>query len=649
HSLLDSGTRPEQIVAIVMERSPEMIVALLGVLKAGAAYLPIHPADPKERIRYILTDAGAEWILTHQQCHANWIDEGIQQVIDVDLLCQDQQERGNPELVIQPDHLAYVIFTSGSTGQPKGVMVEHHAFSARVVWLAQQLGLREQDTVLQKASYTFDGSIVELFSWFMGGGRLVLLEAGAETDTRQMLDTIHRHQVTVAFFIPTVLQMFLSELSVEDTIQAATLRWVMSGGEQIGQEQVRSFNLKFPEARLLNLYGPTEASVFATAYTCTSVSSEGPIPIGRPVGNTRAYILNQELALVGLGQVGELCLGGCHLARGYVHLDGLTAERFIPNPFVPGERIYRTGDLARMLPSGEIVYMGRSDQMVKIGGYRIETGEIETALLQNNDIQQAAVLDLTDEQGNKYLCAYLVVQTDCTVRELRAFLLERLPEYMIPLRFMKVETMPLGSSGKLDRKALNTLGVELPSGKEHTQPRNEMEQQLLLLWADIFKTGAVGIDDHFFEFGGDSLLAYQFILRVRQMLAIEITLKELFAAPTIRQLSDHISSRRVECHHEDEATVRSLIPAATPSAHYPASSAQMRLFMMHELNPEDLSYNLPGAMMLEGELDLARLEGAFQALIQRHEAFRTTFDVINGEIVQLIHESVPFAIEFFRT
>lgn len=176
-----------------------------------------------------------------------------------------------------------------------------------------------------------------------------------------------------------------------------------------------------------------------------------------------------------------------------------------------------------------------------------------------------------------------------------------------------------------------------------------MEQQLLLLWADIFKTGAVGIDDHFFEFGGDSLLAYQFILRVRQMLAIEITLKELFAAPTIRQLSDHISSRRVECHHEDEATVRSLIPAATPSAHYPASSAQMRLFMMHELNPEDLSYNLPGAMMLEGELDLARLEGAFQALIQRHDAFRTTFDVINGEIVQLIHESVPFAIEFFRT
>nr|WP_226887786.1 non-ribosomal peptide synthetase [Paenibacillus polymyxa] len=649
HSLLDSGTRLEQIVAIVMERSPEMIVALLGVLKAGAAYLPIHPADPKERIRYILADAGAEWILTHQQCHASWMDEEIQQIMDVDLLCQDQQERGNPELVIQPDHLAYVIFTSGSTGQPKGVMVEHHAFSARVVWLAQQLGLREQDTVLQKASYTFDGSIVELFSWFMGGGRLVLLEAGAETDTRQMLDTIHRHQVTVAFFIPTVLQMFLSELSVEDTIQAATLRWVMSGGEQIGQEQVRSFNLKFPEARLLNLYGPTEASVFATAYTCTSVSSEGPIPIGRPVGNTRAYILNQELALVGLGQVGELCLGGCHLARGYVHLDGLTAERFIPNPFVPGERIYRTGDLARMLPSGEIVYLGRSDQMVKIGGYRIEIGEIETALLQNNDIQQAAVLDLTDEQGNKYLCAYLVVQTDCTVRELRAFLLERLPEYMIPLRFVKVETMPLGSSGKLDRKALNTLGVELPSGKEHTPPRNEMEQQLLLLWADIFKTGAVGIDDHFFEFGGDSLLAYQFILRVRQMLAIEITLKELFAAPTIRQLSDHISSRRVECHHEDEATVRSLIPAATPSAHYPASSAQMRLFMMHELNPEDLSYNLPGAMMLEGELDLARLEGAFQALIQRHEAFRTTFDVINGEIVQLIHESVPFAIEFFRT
>lgn len=649
HSLLDSGTRPEQVVAIVMERSPEMIVALLGVLKAGAAYLPIHPADPKERIRYILADAGAEWILTHQQCHASWMDEEIQQIIDVDLLCQDQQERGNPELVIQPDHLAYVIFTSGSTGQPKGVMVEHHAFSARVVWLAQQLGLREQDTVLQKASYTFDGSIVELFSWFMGGGRLVLLEAGAETDTRQMLDTIHRHQVTVAFFIPTVLQMFLSELSVEDTIQAATLRWVMSGGEQIGQEQVRSFNLKFPEARLLNLYGPTEASVFATAYTCTSVSSEGPIPIGRPVGNTRAYILNQELALVGLGQVGELCLGGCHLARGYVHLDGLTAERFIPNPFVPGERIYRTGDLARMLPSGEIVYLGRSDQMVKIGGYRIETGEIETALLQNNDIQQAAVLDLTDEQGNKYLCAYLVVQTDCTVRELRAFLLERLPEYMIPLRFVKVETMPLGSSGKLDRKALNTLGVELPSGKEHTPPRNEMEQQLLLLWADIFKTGAVGIDDHFFEFGGDSLLAYQFILRVRQMLAIEITLKELFAAPTIRQLSDHISSRRVECHHEDEATVRSLIPAATPSAHYPASSAQMRLFMMHELNPEDLSYNLPGAMMLEGELDMARLEGAFQALIQRHEAFRTTFDVIDGEIVQLIHESVPFAIEFFRT
>lgn len=649
HTLLDSGTQPEQVVAIVMERSPEMIVALLGVLKAGAAYLPIHPADPKERIRYILADAGAEWILTHQRCHDNWMDEEIQRVIDVDLLCQDQQERDNPELAIQPDHLAYVIFTSGSTGQPKGVMVEHHAFSSRVVWLAQQLELSEQDTVLQKASYTFDGSIVELFSWFMGGGRLVLLEAGAETDTRQMLDTIYLHQVTVAFFIPTVLQMFLSELSVEDTLQAATLRWVMSGGEPLGQEQVRNFNLKFPEAKLLNLYGPTEASVFATAYTCTSVSPEGPISIGRPVGNTRAYILNQELALVGLGQVGELCLGGRHLARGYVHLDELTAERFIPNPFVPGERIYRTGDLARMLPSGEIVYLGRSDQMVKIGGYRIETGEIETALLQNPAIQQAAVLDWIDEQSNKYLCAYLVVQSDCTVRDLRAFLLERLPEYMIPLRFMRVENMPLGSSGKLDRKALDALGIELPSGKELTPPRNEMERKLVLLWADIFKTGAVGIDDHFFEFGGDSLLAHQFILRVRQTLAIEMTLKDLFAAPTIRQLSDLISSRRIEYHHEVEETVCSLIPAAAPSAYYPASSAQMRLFMMHELNPEDLSYNLPGAIMLEGELDIAKLQEAFQALIQRHENFRTTFDVINGEIIQQIHESVPLNIEFFKT
>ncbi|WP_150273755.1 non-ribosomal peptide synthetase [Paenibacillus tepidiphilus] len=655
HTLLELGTRREQIVAIVMERSFEVMIGMLGILKAGAAFLPIHHEDPAERIHSVLADTGAELVLTHRSCRGDWLDDRIQ-ALEVDILCGQDQDYGNPGLLITPADLAYMITTSGSTGKPKGVLIEHGAFTSRVVWVWKQLALTGTDTLLSKGSYTFDASLLELFGGFVCGGRLVLLEAGYEKDARLIIDAIEEHGVTATFFLPTAMSMFLAGLSPGASGRVASLRSVMVGGEQLMQEQAREFFIKVPGASLINLYGPTEACIFATAYNCSPQALDKRIPIGYPVGSTQAYILDDALRIVPDGQTGELCLSGPELARGYWNRDELNAEKFIASPFAPGERLYRTGDLAQRLPGGEILCLGRTDNMVKIKGYRIEPGEIEDCLLQHPAIGQAAVIDCTDDHGHKYLAAYLLTQADCTVKELREFLKRSLPEYMVPAKFFALERVPFTSGGKLDRKAIRSMGAELPSGQIFVEPAGAIELKLAALWAELFRGGAIGAEDHFFELGGDSLMAYRWSFLIEKLFGVEVRLHDFFRFPTLRSMAEHLAERMnsAETSVEDLAASQAHsfsapIPKAPASPYYPASSAQMRLFILHELNKEDLSYNLPGAMLLEGSPDWGRVERTLNRLIRRHESLRTSFDVIDGVIVQNIHDSFALPVEYMET
>ncbi|MRX56179.1 amino acid adenylation domain-containing protein [Bacillus idriensis] len=659
-TILNCGIKPEQTVGIVMERSLEMVISLLGTLKSGAAYLPINPLDPMERNQHILTDAGVKLILTHKMCHSAWMDEKMDLVIDVDVLCETQNECKNPNLELNPESLAYVIYTSGSTGAPKGVMVEHKAFTSRMIWFSKKLDLKDSDTGLQKASYNFDGSMIELFSWFISGGRLVLLEKGAETNIGKIIATIEEQKVTYSFFIPTILKIFISSLSNKDRERISSLRVVVSGGEALPKRLVDSFNENLPGVLLLNFYGPTEATIFATTYTCSSVT-ENIIPIGKPVGNTRTYILDDKHEIAPIGIEGELYIGGPNLARGYLNLDELTAESFIPNPFIPGERIYRTGDLAILLANGEISYLGRKDEQIKIRGYRIEIGEIESTIMKFPKIDQVAVLINKDKEDTKYLTAYLVTSSPTTVKELRNYLKEQLPDYMIPLIFKRLDSMPLNSNGKLDRKKIKEQGTDLPSGLTISLPRNEIEKKLTAIWEDVLQTSSIGIDDHFFELGGDSLLANQLAYHIYREFYIDLSLADLFKTPTVRALAERINHKNQfdEVAASFENSPNTLVSInekglfsneyISNKGYYPAAPSQKRLFIIHELNNEDLSYNLPGIILLEGNLEYTKLEKIFRKLTERHEAFRTSFDVVEGEIVQRIHDSAPITIETFNT
>lgn len=655
HTLLELGIGREQIVAIVMKRSFEVMIGMLGILKAGAAFLPIHHEDPAERIQLLLADTGAELVLTHRSCRGEWMNERIR-VLEIDILCEQDQDCANPGLQIAPVDLAYMITTSGSTGKPKGVLIEHGAFTSRVVWVWKHLALSRTDTLLSKGSYTFDASLLELFGGFVCGGKLVLLEAGYEKDARHIIEAIEENKVTATFFLPTAMSMFLAGLSPGTSGRVASLHSVMVGGEPLMQEQAREFFAKVPGASLINLYGPTESCIFATAFRCSPYELDKRIPIGYPVGSTQAYILDDALRIVPDGQTGELCLSGPELARGYWNREELNAEKFIASPFAEGERLYRTGDLAQRLPGGAILCLGRTDNMVKIKGYRIEPGEIEDYLLQHPAVGQAAVIDCTDDQGYKYLAAYLLTQGNCTVKALRTFLKRYLPEYMVPAKFFSLEHVPFTSGGKLDRKAIRSMGTELPSGQIFVAPSGAIQLELASLWTELFRGVSIGAEDHFFELGGDSLMAYRLSFQIQQRFEIEIRLQDFFRFPILRGMAEYLADRMnsAELPVQGLAALQSNafsapIPKAPVNVYYPASSAQIRLFILHELNREDLSYNLPGALLLGGSPDWNKVERTLNRLIRRHESLRTSFEVIEGVIVQNIHDSPALSIEYLET
>ena len=543
HHLRSLGVGADTLVAVCAERSIEMVLALLGVLKAGGAYVPLDPAYPQERVAYMLDDCRAPVLITQKHL-LDALPHTAAQVLCLDSDWQTIAARSREHLQteVAPENLAYMIYTSGSTGRPKGAMNTHRAICNRLLWMQDAYKLDESDAVLQKTPFSFDVSVWEFFWPLMWGARLVMAKPGGHQDAAYLAETIAREQITTLHFVPSMLQVFLEE---RDLARCDSLRRVICSGEALPFELQEKFFARLGAAELHNLYGPTEAAVDVTNWTCERESKHTSVPIGRPIANTQVYVLDESLNQLPVGMSGELYLGGVALARGYQHRPDLTAEKFIPHPFsqAPGARLYRTGDLARRRASGEIEFLGRLDQQVKLRGFRIEPGEIEAALLEHEGVREAVVIAREDAPGDKRLVCYLVSSRTPapTLSELREFLQASLPEYMIPSLFIFLDGLPLTPNGKLDRKALPAPDASRPALKQnYTEPTRPLELLLAAMWREILGVKQIGIHDNFFELGGNSIKGAIFINHLQERLGEIIHVVTIFTSPTIAQLSVYL-------------------------------------------------------------------------------------------------------------
>ncbi len=536
HALIGAGIRPDTPVGICAHRSLELMIGLLGIVKAGAAYLPLDPDDPAERHSAMLADANATLILAQPE----FVDAfpgfaGEIQTLDSDLANFTDHSDRNPSVRVDGDMLAYILFTSGSTGRPKGVGVPHKGIRNRLLWMQNHFRLDPTDAVLQKTPYTFDVSVWEFFWPLISGARLIMAAAGDHKEPERLVDLIERHAVTTLHFVPSMLGAFLGAADMD---RCAAVRRVICSGEALSPDLRDRFFLQ-SSAELHNLYGPTEASIDVTAHHCERGRADASVPIGRPIANTRVYILDSRLNPVPVGAAGELYIGGVQLARGYLNRPDLTAGQFVPDPFgAAGERLYRTGDLVRYRADGAIEYLDRIDQQVKIRGFRIELGEIETRLRQHQNVQEAVVLVREESPGDKRLVAYFVSHRESTPEtdELRAWLGTVLPEYMVPTAFVHLERLPVTPNGKLDRGALPAHDFGEQFTAHYVAPRNAAEEMLAKIWAEVLRMERVGIHDNFFELGGDSILSIQAVSRATRA-GYRLSPRQLFQHPTISALA----------------------------------------------------------------------------------------------------------------
>lgn len=532
------GVGPETLVAICAERSLEMVVGLFAILKAGGAYVPLDPSYPKERLAFMLEDAGAPVLLIQERLLGLAADTRAR-VVFLDANpegIEDSPERFEGGVV--SENLAYVIYTSGSTGRPKGAMNTHQGIVNRLLWMQDTYGLTGSDSVLQKTPFSFDVSVWEFFWPLLAGARLVLARPGGHQDGAYLVNLIAEEKITVLHFVPSMLAVFLEEA---DLSRCASLRQVICSGEALAPEHVERFFARLP-ARLDNLYGPTEAAVDVTVFSCEREPARRIVPIGRAVANTRIHILDRGLRPAAAGAEGELSIGGIQVGRGYWNRPDLTAERFRPDPFSgePGARLYATGDIARLLPDGNIEFLGRLDDQVKIRGHRIELAEIESALRGHEGVAAAAVAAREDVPGSRRLVAYLVPSQHSLppVSELRDFLSEKLPEYMVPALFVPLAALPLSPSGKLDRRALPAPGSRRPDlTTPYEPPRTELERFLAGLWGEVLGLDKVGVKDRFFELGGDSIQGAILINRLQREIGEHIYIVALFTAPSVAEFA----------------------------------------------------------------------------------------------------------------
>ncbi|HEV7518415.1 MAG TPA: amino acid adenylation domain-containing protein, partial [Thermoanaerobaculia bacterium] len=545
HQLHALGVGPERLVGVCAERSPAMLVALLGVLKAGGAYVPLDPDHPRERLARIVEEAGMVVLLAQEG-----LADRLPAPYPATLLLSSEPDPAPspaypPAVEVVPESLAYVIYTSGSTGRPKGAMNSHRAVVNRLRWMQSAYGLEASDAVLQKTPFSFDVSVWEFFWPIAVGARLEVAIPGGHQDPDYLSATIARAQITTLHFVPAMLSAFLDARGLQ---RCRPLRRVIASGEALSAELVAGFYARLPWSELHNLYGPTEAAVDVTSWACRRGAAVRAVPIGRPIANLRIHLLDPALAPVALGIVGELYIAGVGVGRGYVCRPDLTAEKFVPDPYAaePGARMYRSGDLARRLPDGAIEYLGRTDHQVKIRGLRIELGEIEAVLGQHPGVREAVVLVREDRPGDKRLVGYVTptAEPGPTPEQLRSFLAERLPGYMVPAAWVLLAELPLTANGKVDRRALPAPQGSGSKEADYLAPRGPVEEVLAAIWEEVLRRERVGVEDDFFALGGHSLLATKVTSRVRRTLGVELPLRVLFESPTIAALALEIERAR---------------------------------------------------------------------------------------------------------
>ncbi|MBW7473805.1 amino acid adenylation domain-containing protein [Paenibacillus oenotherae] len=642
------GAAPDTVVAVVAERSTAMIVALLAVMKAGAAYLPVDPAYPEERIAYLLEDSRAGLVLAqggHQTAAQTATETAIQAAvqagkayIDLDDEASYDEDDSDPDFVAGSHHLAYIIYTSGTTGLPKGVMVEHRGAVNSIQWRAAEYALTEQDVVLQLFSFSFDGFVTSFFTPIVCGATVQLLTEDESKDPLAIRRHIAACGVTHFICVPSLYGAVIEGMPPQE---ARSLRIVTVAGERITDSLIARSKTLAPQAELVNEYGPTETSVVATF--CRNLRSEEPVTIGGPIANTRIYIVNEHMQLMPAGVPGELCVAGAGLARGYWMRPELTADKFVACPFEPGQRMYRTGDMARWLPDGTIDYMDRIDHQVKIRGYRIELGEIEAAILRLQTVKEAVVIAGDDAHGGKMLCAYITADDETALIDVRERLVSELPAYMVPRHIIQLERMPRLPNGKLDRKALpepdeTTLGAQEAA---YEAPSDETEERLCAIWQELLGAQRIGIRDHFFNRGGHSLTAMMLLSQIHKAFGVEVPLRVVFESPTVADIASYIREQG-----DGQGSAFAAMEPVPARPYYPVSSAQKRMFVVSSLEGSGTSYNLPGVMMVEGELDVARLREAFRQLVARHETLRTSFASVEGEPVQFVEKDIAFDVPY---
>ncbi|NLD49228.1 MAG: amino acid adenylation domain-containing protein, partial [Clostridiaceae bacterium] len=552
-----------------------------------------------------------------------------------DLREVEKQSDQRPEVKIAPENLAYIIYTSGTTGKPKGVMVEHRGIANSMQWRREEYALEVGDTGLQVFSYCFDGFIAAFFTPIVSGARIVLLDYEDAKSPVALKSSLVKNKVTHFVCVPSLYAAVLECMTKEDM---TSMRYVTLAGEKTGIALVKKTKELNENTRIVNEYGPTECSVVATFKQ--DMMSDEPVTIGKPIANTQIYITDRNSSLKPIGVTGELCIGGKGLARGYLKRPELTKEKFIDNPCRPGEKMYRTGDLARWLPDGNIEFIGRCDEQVKVRGFRIELGEIEARLLENKNVKEAVVLVKDGTDGNKFLCAYLVCENEMKISDIREYLSKSLPHYMIPEHFIQLDKMPLTPNGKVNKKALPQPKGVINTGVRFVAPRDRVEEALCEMWKEILGLEKVGVNDSFFDLGGHSLKATTFISRVHKAFNIELPLREMFRTPTIACLAEYIKNS-VE-------TIYSEIKPVEEKEYYPQSSAQKRMYILSQFEGSEGSYHMPSIFKVEGSMDKDRVENAFLRLIERHESLRTSFHMIDNKPVQKIHKEVDFKFEYYN-
>jgi amino acid adenylation domain-containing protein len=642
HRLRDLGVGRDVCVPVIMERRPELVAALLGVLKAGGAYVPLDPDLPAERLRRIVQQTQARVVLTQPALHAALRDAAEQplHLLDADLRPGDPV--APPAIDCRGDDLAVVIFTSGSTGLPKGVMIPHRALCNHALWNVRAVDFGPDGRLLQKSALSFDASISEFFVPLLCGAAVHLAAPGLQRDLHALLQTVIAERITHLTLAPSTARAL-----VDDPLLPActSLRCVQFGGEPLPAELAARFQALLPQARLLNFYGPSETTEDSSLYVVDGpiTQTDGTLPVGRPIDNTRIDVLDAQLRPLPFDVIGEICISGAGVARGHLGQPELSAARFVPDPFQPQERMFRSGDLGYWGSDGQLHLTGRNDDQIKIRGFRIELGEIERQLASHPAVAQAVVIPWTSRAGDPQLAAYVVLRAGhehTPISALQRQLKASLPHYMIPAAWQVLPSLPLTASGKIDRRALPVPQFQAASASvERRRPRSATEQALWQIWREVLQLDAFGIDDHFFDLGGHSLTLTQVRSRIRTRLGVEVPLADLFTHLTIADLAAHLDRQQAGAHAEPAIAP---VPRGGP---LPTSLSQRRMWVIQHFHPETVAYNVTAPLRLRGPLDVALLQRALDLLVARHEALRTQFALDHQEPVQIILPPLRVALE----